>query len=195
MKMGDTTVRSLLENIHSYHSDTDLFERTFKHKNVCKDIVQCDKDIVMIENEFRLCNLQKHVALFTGLAVDYKRDVIKVSLEQFSLDSPKIDFKFRLAHNSFVHQAWQNHPVNHPYLHNVYNTVRLDVMKDIDQDVYCVDDLNGTPSSFVGFVRVFSDETTTSLNSTNLVTNPVHAILPTCSVTYREWTTENGLFY
>lgn len=59
--------------------------------------------------------------------------------------------------------------------------------------MYWLDDLDGTPSSFVSFVQIFSEKTATSLKSTTLVAYLIHVVLFKCTVTYWIWLIKNGL--
>lgn len=80
------------------------------------------------------------------------------------------------------------------YFQNVKSTVQEDTSKDSKQDAYWIDDHNGTSSSFVAFVWIFSDNTATSLECPTLVAYPVHVALLNCFVTYKKCIIENGLF-
>lgn len=66
-------------------------------------------------------------------------------------------------------------------------------MKDSDQDAYCIDDPDGTPSISFGFAQTFSDKTTTSLKPSTLLPYLLHINLLNCSVTYERWSIKNGL--
>lgn len=74
--------------------------------------------------------------------------------------------------------------MTHPYSQSVYNAVRHDTMKDGNQNVYRIEDKGGIPTSFVDFVRIFSDKISTELESTALVAYLVHAFHLNYSITY-----------
>lgn len=56
----------------------------------------------------------------------------------------------------------QIYAVTRPSVHNDYNADEKDITKDENQDVYWIDSPDGKPSSFVGFIQIFSDKTATS---------------------------------
>lgn len=52
---------------------------------------------------------------------------------------------FRPAHDSSGNRAGHNHVLSLPYFHIVYNAAGQDIMKDSYQDVYWIDESDGTP--------------------------------------------------
>lgn len=66
-------------------------------------------------------------------------------------------------------------------------------MKENTRAVFCMDDLDDTPSSSVGFVQTFLDKTATSSKITTLLTCPVHTVLYSSFMTHKRWITKNLL--
>lgn len=87
--MWDTPVSDLLRIMHSDNFNVHIFKITFKHVNDCKNILQCSEEKVVIEHGFQNCTLRKVIGPFTGLAVHYKWDSIKVYKNGLALRGPK----------------------------------------------------------------------------------------------------------
>lgn len=98
VKMGDETINVLIEIIHSVHFEVGSFTSVVNHVKYCKEVVQCDKDKVMIESGFEKDTSQKVVGHNTDLAPHCKRDVITDLHELVCLVSTKSNFILAPAH-------------------------------------------------------------------------------------------------
>lgn len=80
-----------------------------------------------------------------------------------------------------------------PYSQIVCNALQQEIVKDSNEDMYCIEDHNGTPSGCFSFAQCLSAKTSTSLQSTALVAYPVHVFFLNYFVIYREYIIENRI--
>lgn len=136
---------------------------------------------------------EKYVGPLTGLEAHYQPGTIRVWQKQISLSSHQSDFIFTPQQDLSVCVTWRTHFMRRLYFHNIYDAVLQDIMNYINQDMYWIDKLDGTPYFIVSFVQICFDKTTTVTIRTALVIFSVYAFLFECSVTYRICITKNEL--
>lgn len=140
-----------------------------------------------------MCTLQNHIGFLIRFAVDNKPDAIKVLQIQLSPASPRFDFILRPENDSSICCPWQSPSMTRPYFHSVQNSVQQHFVEVNSENVYKIDEHDGTLFSFVGFARIIFDKITTSLKCAASTIFSVSAILPFYPVTYGVWRSEKKL--
>lgn len=148
----------------------------------------------MIEIGFQKCTLQNHAGPPTGLAVQYKWDVMNSMQERVSLSSPETDLMFHSA-TRFVCTRSAGRTMPWTVGTFTMSTTQWDsTLWKISTKMW-----TGlmTPTVnhpfLIDVFQIFPDNTAMLLKNTALLPDHVHTFLINCCVTYRKRINRNGL--
>lgn len=129
-----------------------------------------------------------------GQPVLYKNNVVDVLRNQISLCSEEKDV-FR-PHNDFTGTVDKyeklDHPVNTPYISDIYASLRREVMSSGDSSVRWIDDGAVMGKSFIGLVQIYTDKTVTTFKSNSLVAYPINVVFLNFKPRFRRFLIDNG---
>lgn len=92
-----------------------------------------------------------------------------------------------------IEGSYQWIKVRRLYLWRLYSAMREDVIRNVSEDVFCIEGIERKCKSFVGFLQVFSGKTGAMVESTALVAPPIHVVLLNSSAVYQWWLVQEGL--
>lgn len=88
---------------------------------------------------------------------------------------------------------WKNHGMNRAFFQRLYKSVPKEVMRSTEGGVCWIESSGKRPKGFVGLVKLFYDQTLTTLESTEVVVYQVQVASMNVSPSGQLWFVENGL--
>ena len=130
----------------------------------------------------------------SGRTVMYTRDPRTVLCDRFSALQENEDFIFRplLKSSRPDGTPFQTSPMQTALFHNIYKSIRQRVFNCNDNLLFWNDKNPSSPDSFVGFLQLFSEKTTTTLTSSAFVAYPIHVVFLNTTPAKRDWLINNG---
>ena len=170
-KGGRDNVDKLITLLRDDSFDMETFKSHIRSRKDCRRIVENNCNRALESDGFLRQVVRPADRDGNGKSVLYRKDIMEVLRKQIaSVPSDEIIFRPSVSTDADAH------PCHSRYTYALYDDIRRSVQCDDSTEVIWNDCNSGFPRSFVGFLKMFTDKTSTTLKSNALVAYPIHAV-------------------